>query len=408
MTIGIICEYNPPHKGHAYQLRTVRSLYPDCRIVCVMSGNFVQRGTPAIADKYARAEAAVRLGADAVFELPFPYSTAAAEFFARAGVFLLHALGADAICFGTEGPCREALLSAAQRLCSTEFEEAFRLSAEDRANAGIGYPALRQRVYTELYGPEDDALLRTPNNTLGLEYLRAARVLAPEMDTICIPRTGDAHDADAPAPAPNAILSASAIRARIEKDSTPTPVLPYLPDAAADILCAEAAAGHLCLSPEQMPGYALLHFLRTTEPAALARYAGLGGGLSGRLCAAARQAATQKELFSLAATKKYTHAAIRRAALHGFFGITEEELRTLPRYTVLLAANTDAAAYLRTLHKHCPIPILSRPASYRRCTEEVRSAFVCALAADALWASALPSPISQADLARSVPRMIHP
>lgn len=405
MVIGIICEYNPPHRGHAYQLRMLRARYPDSTIVCVMSGSFTQRGTPACAGKYARAKAALALGADAVLELPFPYSCAPAELFARGGVGILAALGADALCFGTEGDVCDALCTAAARLDSDAFSAAMTAATEDPANRGTGYCVMRERVYASLYGDAQAALLRTPNNTLGVEYLRAIRHFGADMTPITLPRAGDAHDApvsDTALPVSERIVSASAVRTLLGAGRF-AEAAALLPDVTAEMLRAESAAGHLCTDPDSIPGPLLLHTFRTQPAEQLARYAGLGGGLAQRLCAASLRAHTVGEWYALAATKKYTNAAIRRAALAGMLGITEEEQKTPPAYTLLLAANRRASAFLRRAAKENRLPVISRPAAYLQMPEVVRFAFARGLAADAVYGMLLPSPVSYAELLAAVP-----
>ena len=294
MTVGIICEYNPPHRGHAYQLAQLRRQYPGCRILCVMSGNFVQRGTPAVCDKYLRARAALALGADAVVELPFPYSCAPAELFARAGVHILAALGIDALCFGTEGEVLPQLETIAAHLDSAEFTSAMEaaLNGRDDSARTVGYPVLRERVFASLFGEEEAALLRTPNNTLAVEYLRALSALPRKVSPIAIPRTGDGHDApDRSTPHEHRIVSASAVRARIA-DGDFDGAMTLLPTPTAQMLWDARTRGQLCTDPDTVPGTLLLHHYRTASPEALSQYAGLSDGLAGRLCRAAEQAHT--------------------------------------------------------------------------------------------------------------------
>ena len=406
MTVGIICEYNPPHKGHAYQIAALKQQYPGCTVVCVMSGNFVQRGTPAIADKYTRAAAALGIGADAVVELPFPYSSAPAELFARGGVEILSRIGVDALCFGTEGNVLDRLVTAAAQLDSPAFEQAMAAQMSDADSRALGYPVLRDRLYASLFGEEEAALLRTPNNTLAAEYLRALARQPRNIRPIAIPRTGAAHDAGLPAaPTDGAVVSASAVREKI-RDGAFAEAMTLLPPATVHALTEAQAAGHLCTDPDSIPGAMLLHTFRRTPPEQLSQYAGLEGGLAGRLCSAACRAHTAAELFSLAATKKYTHAAIRRAALYGFFGITQDMLRKPPAFTALLACNERASALLRRVQKEGTLPILSRPAAYKQASGPVQQAFLQSLAADALYGMLLPSPLSEAELLARTPTVL--
>ena len=403
MNIGIICEYNPPHKGHAYQIAQLKDQYPDSTVICVMSGNFVQRGTPAIADKYTRAAAALAIGADAVFELPFPYSCAPAELFARGGVEILAALGIDALCFGTEGDVLPHLQKAAEQLDSPAFMLAMAESSSDADRRDVGYPVLRDRVYTELYGDADAALLRTPNNTLGVEYLRALARVSRPIQPIAIPRTGDDHDAAYHTlPPQNAVVSASAVRALI-KDGAFDAAMTLLPPTTAQILTEARAKEQLCSAPDRILGAMLLHTFACTPSEVLSQYAGLEGGLAGRLCAAASRAHTLEEWFSLAATKKYTNAAIRRAALYGYFGITADMLRAAPVYTALLASTDRASAFLRRAQKDGTLPILSRPAAYKKASAAVKEAFIRALSADVVYGQLLPNPRSVSDLLADTP-----
>ncbi len=403
MNIGIICEYNPPHKGHAYQIAELKKQYPDSTVICVMSGNFVQRGTPAIADKYIRAAAALAIDADAVFELPFPYSCAPAELFARGGVGILSALGIDALCFGTEGDVLPQLQRAAEQLDSPAFQTAIAAGNADPTQRETGFPVLRDRIYTAMFGEDDAALLRTPNNTLAVEYLRALSRVGRPIQAIAIPRIGDDHDAAYHVtPPPDAIVSASAVRALIA-DGSFDMAMQLLPKTTAQYLTEAHRAGHLCTDPNSIPGAMLLHTFACTPQSVLAQYAGLEGGLAGRLCAAASRAHTVEEFFTLAATKKYTNAAIRRAALYGCFGITADMLRASPVYTTLLASTDRASSFLRRAKKESCLPILSRPAAYKKESEAVQTAFLRALSADVLWGLQLPSPRSMADLLAATP-----
>lgn len=407
MTIGIICEYNPPHKGHAYQIAALKNRYPDSTVICVMSGNYVQRGTPAIADKYLRASAALAIGADAVLELPFPYSCAPAELFARGGVAILAAVGIDALCFGTEGDVLPYLRRAAEQLDSPAFQTGLAELTADTAYRDVGFPVLRDRLYAAMFGEEEAGLLRTPNNTLGVEYLRALSRVGRPIEPIAIARTGDDHDtAHAVLPSPDAIVSASAVRALIG-DGAFDAAMALLPPTTAQHLTAARDAGHLCTASDAALGTMILHTFACTPPEILSQYAGLEGGLAGRLCAAACRAHTAEELISLAATKKYTNAAIRRAALYGTFGITTEMLRAAPAYTTLLACGDRASAVLRRAQKEGALPILSRPAAYKKESAAVRETFLRALSADVVYGLCLPSPRSMADLLAAKPQVPH-
>ena len=163
--IGIVCEYNPFHNGHARQLRFARE---QGNVICVMSGNYVQRGEPALVDKLCRAEAAVRSGADLVLELPATYSLRSAEGFAEGGVEILSSLGCvDRLCFGSESGESAPLMELAMLLDSSAFSVALRQKLE----IGISFPKARQMAVEELGGRGE--LLERPNDILGVEYCKA-------------------------------------------------------------------------------------------------------------------------------------------------------------------------------------------------------------------------------------------
>ena len=171
-TVAIVSEFDPFHNGHRALLEAVRRHFgEDTEIVALMSGNFTQRGTVAIADKFTRAAMAVEGGVNLVLEIPFPYSLSSAEYFARAGVRMASALGVvDAIAFGSECGDIGALATVAKRLSSPEFEAT--LQEAIRIEAACGYAALHERVYRRLYDDAGGDLLKDPNNILAISYLR--------------------------------------------------------------------------------------------------------------------------------------------------------------------------------------------------------------------------------------------
>ena len=208
-TIGLIAEYNPFHNGHVYQLAKLRELHPDAAIVVIMSGSFTQRGGAAIADKWTRAAWAVRGGADLVLELPYAFACRSAEHFASGGVQCLAGLGCiDALAFGAEAEHIEPLEKAAACMDDAALQEALHA----RIAGGASYAAAMATEVAARTGVAAE-VLRAPNNILGMEYLRAVRRFAPEMETLLVQRVGtDYHDTDMH----GRFASASAIRAALE------------------------------------------------------------------------------------------------------------------------------------------------------------------------------------------------
>ncbi|MBQ3065107.1 MAG: nucleotidyltransferase family protein [Clostridia bacterium] len=399
-SVGIICEYNPPHKGHTYQLQTLAQRYPDAVRICIMGGHFTQRGTPSAATKYARAKAALLCGADLVLELPFPWSMAPAELFARGGVSILDALDVDMLCFGAESDSIKPLLQASSHLDGETFLREMDAAAKDPSFSDMGYPLLRDRVIRMLYGEEEADLLRLPNNMLGAEYLRAIRYCGRRISPIAIKRCGAMHDAPA-ADGENEIASASAIR-KLLCDGDSEGAYARLPSETVCVLREEAAEGRLCLHPDAAAGTLLLHCFRRTDPERLSQYAGLSGGIAQRLCRIACSVSTLEAFFAEAQTKKYTNASLRRAAWYGFFLCSTEELRAPVPYTLLLAANERGTAFLSKRRKDS-FPILTRPAAYRTYSDDVQRAFLRAQYADEVYGMLLDRPIAAAEWMRMGP-----
>ena len=207
---GIIAEYNPFHNGHLYQLEKARNDTNADYLIVVMSGDFVQRGAPALIDKYTRAKMALENGADLVLELPVLWSTASAEYFAGAGIALLDRIGVtSAVCFGCETPDQAALLSLARFLA--EEPSAYRSALNDALKKGMSYPAARAfAVQTSLSAPLSgdpsilasvtpelaETILASPNNILGLEYCKALFRRNSQIRPVPIARIGSGYHAN--------------------------------------------------------------------------------------------------------------------------------------------------------------------------------------------------------------------
>ena len=186
-TVGIICEYNPFHNGHARQLRLIRqAMGEDCAVVCLMSGNYVQRGEPAVFPKMLRAEAALRCGANLVLELPLTAALSSAEGFAFSGVSILSELGCDRLCFGVETRDTEALLCSAKANLDPRFDGLLR----QQLDSGCSYAAARQLALEALGA---GAGLSSPNDILAVEYCKALLRLNSPMHPLPLYRTGSYH-----------------------------------------------------------------------------------------------------------------------------------------------------------------------------------------------------------------------
>lgn len=318
---GIITEYDPFHNGHAAQLAAVRRAGARRIAVCLSSGA-VQRGGAPILPESVRVRAALAAGADLVVALPAPYACATAEQFAAAGVALLAALGCDTLAFGAETPHAAQLLHAAGVLQS----EALQPLVRQNLAAGMTYAAARAAA-AETLEPGLGALLRTPNNILGIEYCKAIRAQNAPLTPLALPRWGAAHGGAPGWHAGTAMASASYLRAQ--------PVeawAPYVPPAA-QALYTKARADGLLLSPARLET-ALLALLRARPAADFAAVRGVSEGLEHRLAAAVRDATGLEDLYTRLKTKRYPHARLRRLVWDAALG-TPPDLPAPPFLLVL-------------------------------------------------------------------------
>lgn len=370
VTVGIICEYNPFHEGHRRQIETIRARFAqgqpaeEVTAVALMSGNFVQRGDFALLPKGYRAKAAILCGADLVLELPYPWSGSAAPCFARAGVSILTALPVDYLAFGSESGEEEELFRMAENFSSPAFEEVFAARRKSAAK-NRSYAALREEVYRELYGSTP---LGGANDILGAAYLAALREEKSALKPLVIKREGS----ETATASRRACLSGNLdeLNCLVPKDSC-------------DILAENKAVTMKSLEKAFL---AFWRLYREGEP-----IADLPLDLARRIAAAAGKAGSLEELFSLAATKKYTNARIRRGMLSGILGVTSKLLRERPAFTRLLGANEKGRAFLAGLGKQkeeIPFPALTRAGDYRAYDERVQRQVLFSDRADRFYALA--------------------
>ena len=325
---GIICEYNPLHLGHKKQLDHIRkTVGPDGGIVCLMSGNFVQRGAPAILDKMRRAEAAVRCGADLVLELPVTYSLCSAEGFAAGGVRILSGF-CHRLCFGAETADGAALMATARALLAPEFPQMLRQQLE----TGLSFPAARQAAL-EAMGL-DASLLQTPNNILAIEYCKAILSQSSAMRPMVIHRPGSYHDTAPDPENPSATALRQLMADRECWDA-------YIPEAA--IPCFAGAPQHTLAQGEK----AILYRLRTMTDEEFEALPYGSEGLWRKFMHAARKERTVEEILTAVKSKRYTRSRLDRMLMCAFLGITREDLESPAPYTRVLALNDRGREILK-------------------------------------------------------------
>ena len=378
---GIIAEYNPLHLGHCCQLRRLRALLgEETPVICAMSGNFVQRGDFALLGKHARAEAAVRSGADLVLEIPLSWACAPAERFAQGGVEVLLGTGlVTDLVFGSESADAGAIRSAAEALLGPDFPEALR-----RELAGPhSFAAARQRALAGLIGEEGAEVLSRPNDILAVEYAKALSREGSEVHLVPILRQGAGHDQDG-----GEYPSAGSIR-RMIQEGRRAEALAAMAPAMRELYEAEEARGRAPVFAAGAERAILAQLRRMGEADFLALDTG-GEGLGNRLAAAAREAASLEEVLDRAKTKRYAYSRLRRLALWAYLGLRPETLPARVPYLRPLAMNARGRALLAAMRKGAALPILTKPADVRRLSPEAQAVFRREVLATDLYTLAFP------------------
>ena len=377
-TVGIICECNPYHGGHEYLMEQARESGADA-IICVMSGNFVQRGEAAVLSPHARAEILVSSGADAVVELPFPYAASSAEYFGRAGIEILERLGVDEVWFGSETGDLRVLERYAEVAESKEFQAAYAEAAEREGGTASAYFTLLAKM------ANDENAACAPNDILGISYLRAIRAMDANIRPMTVKREGSAYAEKELVM--GAFPSATALRRAWEENEIEA-IMPYLPGVCGEVSRREGRAktAPATLKNAERLVLGMLSLLSQKEVEA---YAGLGGGLAGRICDAAKKATTLDEFWALCATKKYPDARIRRGVLHALLRVTKDDLHAPVSYVRLLGANETGREFLSSVRKKSDLPVVTRQTDLPTTTEAQRQ-FELESASAALYSKCLP------------------
>ena len=325
-TVGIICEYNPLHLGHQKQLEQLRQ--QDAAVVCLMSGNFVQRGHPAIIDKSHRAKGAVLCGADLVLELPVTAALSSAEGFAAKGVEILGKF-CDGLCFGAETNDKTALMDTAKVLLSEDFKVALRAQLDQ----GKSFPAARAAALGEM-----GEILATPNNILAVEYCKAILSQNQAMEPMPIHRDGSYHDVNVDTENP----SATAVRGLMLKGHD---WKSHIPEPAREIFL--NTSFHSLSAGER----AILGRLRMMTEAEFEAVPFGSEGLWRKLMHAARQEATLEQIATAVKSKRYTRTRIDRMILYAFLGLTQADMDAPIPYTRVLAFNDKGREILKNARK---------------------------------------------------------
>lgn len=385
---AIITEYNPFHRGHAYQLSKIEADF----IMVIMSGNYVQRGEPALLDKWIRTEMALKNGVDLVLELPLPAATGSADYFARAAVYLLHQTGVVShLNFGAE----HAELSDLKELAQLLLEESPDFSSEIRLGLknGLSYGAARQLAFEKLYPHKQYAgILKGSNNILAIEYLKALTLYQSRIEPVLIKRQGqDYLDSSFKE---NTLLSATAIRKQISDflngDLAASAILhSALPEASFSVLEKELHKKNGFLFPENI--YPFLRFLimrhQTTD---FMDYQDLSPELVNRFYSTLRSDSDYEDFIHKTCSKNFPASKVKRAALQIFLGMKKRyQPSSENSYLRVLGFRRDASLLLRTLQKKAKLPVITNTRNAASLPTEAKELYQTELTGDLLYQNLL-------------------
>ena len=354
-TIGIICEYNPFHNGHAHQLHTLAQLHPDALRICIMSGSFVQRGEPAIFSKFDRARWAILGGADIVIELPTLYSTGSAQLFGTGAIRMVKALDIDALSFGSETADLDALVDIAKRMDCESTQEQLRTYIKE----GLSYGAAFRKAL-------DTEILNTPNALLGLEYIRAGLAYNAKLEYIPILRTSNHHEETLTDELPSGTalrqlitstgnLSSQCITSTGNLSSQLQATIPL--SIASDMTQVTENGNYVNYNRY----YDMVHSLsRRTTPKELERLGDFSEGIEHLWSKAAQQTSWTTATEEIK-SKRYTYARLQRMGAYLTLGIKKDVLQNAieegPQYARLLAFNNRGRQWLRNEYE---IPLIQK------------------------------------------------
>lgn len=383
LTAGIVAEYNPFHNGHKYQIEQTRRLGAT-HIAVVMSGNYVQRGEPAIVDKWTRTLCALKNGVDLVLELPVPYVLSSAESYALGAVKIMQALGCiDWISFGSENGNLHQLEGTADAVLASETNALLR----EYLSEGLPFSRAREQAVLDLYGEGIAAVLKTPNNILAVEYLKALRCTGAGIRPIAIQRQGAAHDSQREDPA---YVSATYLRHMIFQKRWPA-LKAKMPDNAREILFQQISAGAAPCRPEKLET-AFLAALRRLSPENLVSAPDIGEGLENRLYRAIRESTSLQEVMEKTKSKRYTLARIRRILWNIFLEIPAQFHRLPPPYLRVLGMNDAGREILRAAKQTAALPVILKAKDTRRLTPGQKAFYTLEAQSTDLYTLALPAP----------------
>jgi predicted nucleotidyltransferase len=362
--VGLIVEYNPFHNGHAFHLQASKEAAEADIVIAVMSGNFLQRGEPALVSKWHRTQMALLNGVDIVFELPYCFATQKAETFANGAVSILNAVGCDTLCFGSESGDISSFLQTIEYLDTQH--SSFNKNIKQFIDTGVSYPKALSLAFQQLPESEKYLDLSRPNNILGLEYIKAIKHQTSDVNPLTIPRkNANYHDQDFSSAT---IASATSIRKAIFADNNGKSVIDqYVPAPTKQILKEYLQTYQVFHQWENYWSYLQFRLIHSS-PGELREVYEMEEGLENRLQTAALSANTFQEFMEQIKTKRYTWTRLQRLCVHILTNTKKEELARLSEkasYLRLLGMTTRGKEYLNKNKSHLSIPLISKLSSFK-------------------------------------------
>lgn len=342
--LGIIVEYNPFHNGHIYHIQQSKKQIQCDYTIAIMSSSFVQRGEPAIIDKWTRSQLAIEFGVDLVIELPFVYACQSADYFAQGALKLLNAIGVTDLCFGSEDGNIQTFIDIAKTIQNQQ--EQYNLLVKDFMNQGMRYPYACNQALHQIM----DKKIETPNDLLGLSYVKEIIFNHYPITPHCILRTNNYHDTTL-----NHIASATAIRTALFQHKDISQSLPHF----------EYYKNNLYYFCNLFPY--LKYELLTTSPSRLKTYHLVDEGLENILVKNIQTTNNMEEFIHSLLSKRYTKPRIQRMIIHILMQNTKEDIIKAMDidYIRILAMNIQGRNYLKLIKKTCPYKIISNFSNYK-------------------------------------------
>lgn len=371
--VGIVAEYNPFHLGHLYQINeTVRKLGSDVTVISVISGDFVQRGEPAVFSKFDRAQAACLSGANIVVEMPVAHSLSSAEFFADSALYILNSLGVSWLSFGAECDSIQILQDISRCLLNDSFSSILKKQQKESKKS---FATLRAEILKDTDSDFSDVISK-PNNILAVEYIKAIYRNRLNIEPMAIKREGNPHDENIN----NGYKSSSFLRTSLLNGDG---IASYVPKDAENCYYNAVKSGRGPVSSKILE-QAILSRLRYSEDC-FRNVPDSNESIESRIIKASKNAGSLSQLYSGSATKAYTNSKIRRICMNAVIGTKENDLKNKPEYLRILAADSKGVAYLKKNRENINLPVISQGNEIKKCSAAAQRQFALGSAAHDLY-----------------------